>query len=71
MALNIAATHMASGTEQRKGELTSSTRTAAVIILALGCFTAVLIGGVFVGQTIGDALSTVEMIAPAEIAPLR
>tara|TARA_B100000524_G_scaffold304871_1_gene180010 strand:+ start:232 stop:384 length:153 start_codon:yes stop_codon:yes gene_type:complete len=50
---------MASRTEQRKGELTSSTRIAAGIILWLGCFTAVLIGEVFVGQTIGDALSTV------------
>ena len=62
---------MASSNEQRKGELTSSTRVAAGIILGLGCFTAVLIGGVFVGQTIGDALSTIETIAPVEIDPLR
>ena len=62
---------MASSTEQSKGELTSSTRVAAGIILGSGCFTAVLIGGVFVGQTIGDALNTVETIAPVEIDPLR
>ena len=62
---------MASSNERRKGELTSSTRIAAGIILGLGCFTAVLIGGVLVGQTISDALSTFETIAPAEVDPLR
>ena len=62
---------MASSTEHRKGELTSSTRIAVGIILGLGYFTTVLIGGVFGGQTIGDALSTVETIAPVDIDPLR
>ena len=62
---------MASITEQRKGELTSSTRIAAGIIFGLGGFAAVLTGGIFVGQTIGEALSTVQMVAPFEIDPLR
>ncbi len=38
---------MASTTEQRKEELTSSTRIAAEVILGLGCFVAVLTGGLF------------------------
>ena len=62
---------MASSTEQRKGATTSSTRIAAGIILGMGCFAAVLTGGVMVGQTIGEALSTVQMVAPVEIDPLR
>ena len=37
----------------------------------MGCFAAVLTGGVMVGQTIGEALSTVQMVAPVEIDPLR
>ena len=62
---------MASSTEQHKGELTHSSRIATGLILGLGCFAAVLAGGVFVGQTIGEALSTVQMVAPVEIDPLR
>ena len=58
-------------TEQRRGETTSSTRIAAGIILGLACFTAVLTGGVFIGQTISEALSTVVMVTPVEIDPLR
>lgn len=58
-------------TEQRRGETTSSTRIAAGIILGLACFAAVLTGGVFIGQTISEALSTVVMVAPVEIDPLR
>ena len=71
VSLNIAATPKASSTEQRKGELTRSTSISAGIILGLGFFTAVLTGGFFVGQTIGDALSTVETIAPVGMDPLR
>ena len=62
---------MASSTEQRKAETTSSTRIAAGLILGLGCFAAVLTGGIFVGQTIGEALSTLKTIAPVEVHPLR
>ena len=58
-------------TEQRRGETTSSTRIAAGIILGLACFAAVLTGGVFIGQTISEALSTVVMVTPVEIDPLR
>jgi len=58
-------------TEQRRGETTSSTRIAAGIILGLACFTAVLTGGFFIGQTISEALSTVVMVAPVEVDPLR
>lgn len=62
---------MASSTEQRKGEATSSTRLAVGLILGLGCLAAVLTGGIFVGQTIGESLSTLQTIAPVEIDPLR
>ena len=67
----IATTQMVSSAKQCKGELTSSTHIAVGIILGLGCFAAVLTGGFFVGQTIGKALSTVQMSAPYEIDPLR
>ena len=56
--LFVAATQMVSSTEQRKAETTSSTRMSAGLILGLACFAAVLTGGIFVGQTIGEALST-------------
>ena len=62
---------MVASTEKRKRELTSSTHIAVGIILGLGCFAAVLTGGFFVGQAIGEALSTVQMSAPFEIDPLR
>ena len=67
----VAATQMASSTEQRKAETTSSTRITAGLILGLACLAAVLTGGIFVGQTIGKALSAVQMSAPFEIDPLR
>lgn len=62
---------MASSTRQRNGEFTISTRIAGGIILGLGCFAAVLIGAVIVGQTIGKALSTVQIMDPFEIDPQR
>ena len=62
---------MTSSTKQRKEELTSSTRIADGIILGLGCFAAVLTGGLFVGQTIGEELSMLQTIAPIEVDPLR
>ena len=67
----IAALQMASRTEQCKAGTTSSTRIAAGLILGLACFAAVLTGGIFVGQTIGEALSTLQTIAPVEVDPLR
>ena len=67
----VAATQMASSTKQHKTETTSSTRIAAGLILGLACFAAVLTGGIFVGQTIGEALSTLQTIAPVEVDPLR
>ena len=67
----VAATQMASSTEKRKAETTSSTRIAAGLILGMACFAAVLTGGIFVGQTIGDALSTLQTFAPVEVDPLR
>jgi len=67
----VAATQMASSTEQHKTETTSSTRIAAGLILGLACFAAVLTGGIFVGQTIGEALSTLQTISPVQVDPLR
>ena len=67
----FAATQMASSTEQRKAETTSSTRIAAGLILGLACFAAVLTGGIFVGQTIGEALSTLQKIYPVQVDPFR
>ena len=67
----IATIQMAFSTEQGKDETTSSTRIAAGLTLGLACFAAVLTGGIFVGQTIGEALSTLQTIAPVEVDPLR
>ena len=46
-------------------------RIAAGLILGMACFAAVLTGGIFVGQTIGEALSTLQTIAPVQMDPLR
>ena len=67
----VAATQMGFSTEQPKAETTSSTRIAAGLILGMACFAAVLTGGIFVGQTIGEALSTLQTITPVEVDPLR
>ncbi|MDC3185905.1 hypothetical protein OBA47_01555 [bacterium] len=69
--LLITASQMTSSTEQREEELTNSIRIRAAILLGLGCFSAVVTGGFFVGQTISEALSTFQMVAPVEIDPLR
>ena len=67
----VAASQVGFSTEQRKAETTSSTRIAAGLILGMACFAAVLTGGIFVGQTIGDALSTLQTIAPVQVDLLR
>ena len=67
----VAATQMGFSTEQRKAETTSSTRIAAGLILGVACFAAVLTGGIFVGQTISEALSTLQTISPVQVDPLR
>ena len=67
----VAAIQMASSTEQRKVETTCTTRIAVGLILGLACFSVVLTGGIFVGQTIGEALSMLQTIAPVEVDPLR
>ena len=67
----VAASQVGFSTEQRVAETMSSTRIAAGLILGMACFVAVLTGGIFVGQTIGDALSTLQTIAPVEVDPLR
>ena len=69
--LFVAATQMASSTEKREAETTSSTRIAAGLILGVACFAAVLTGGIFVVQTIGEALSTLQKIDPVQVEPLR
>ena len=67
----VEASQVGFSTEQRDAETMSSTRIAAGLILGMACFAAVLTGGIFVGQTIGDALSTLQTIAPVEVDPLR
>ena len=67
----VAASQVGFSTEQREAETTSSTRIAAGLILGMACFAAVLTGGIFVGQTIGDALSTLQTISPVQVDPLR
>ena len=67
----VAASQVGFSTEQRKAETTSSTRIAAGLILGVACFAAVLTGGIFVGQTISESLSTLQTIAPVEVDPLR
>ena len=62
---------MESSTEKRKPENSSSARIAVGLILGLGCFAVMLTGGILVGQTIGEALITLQMIASVEVAPLR
>ena len=67
----VAASQVGFRTELCKAETTSSTRIAAGLILGLACFAAVLTGGIFVGQTIGEALSSLQTIAPVEVDPPR
>ena len=67
----VAASQVGFSTEQRKAETTSSTRIAAGLILGVTCFAAVLTGGIFVGQTISEALSTLQAISPVQVDPLR
>ena len=67
----VATTQMGFSTQQLKAETTSSILIAAGLILGLSCFTAVLTGGIFVGQSIGKALNTLQRIAPVEVDPLR
>ena len=67
----VSATQMGFSSEQRNAETTSSTRIAAGLILGMACFAAVLTGGIFVGQTIGEALSTLQTITQVEVDPLR
>ena len=62
---------MAFSAQKSKVESTSSSRIAAGLILGLACFVAVLTGGIFVGQTIGEALNTLQTIALVEVDPLR
>ena len=62
---------MASSTDQRKADLMCSTRIAAGLLLGFAGLAAVLTGGIFVGQTIGEALSTLKTIAPVQVDPFR
>ena len=67
----VGASQVGFSTEQRKAETASSTRIAAGLILGVAGFAAVLTGGIFVGQTISEALSLLQTIAPVEVDPLR
>ena len=67
----VAASQVGFSTEQPQAETTSSTRIVAGLILGLACFAAVLTGGIFVRQTIGEALSTLQTLAPVQVDPLR
>ena len=67
----VAASQVGFSTEQRKAETTSSPRIAAGLILGVACFAAVLTGGIFAGQQIGEALSTLQTISPVQVDPFR
>ena len=67
----VAATQMGLSTEQRTAETTGSTRITAALILGLACFAAVLSGGIFVGQSIDEALTTLQTFAPVQVDPIR
>ena len=67
----VAATQMGFSTEQRTAETTGSTRIKAGLILGLACFAAVLTGGIFVGQTMSEALSSLLTIAQVQVDPPR
>ena len=67
----VAATQMGFSTEQRTAETTGSTRITAGLILGLAFLAAVLIGGIFVGHTIGEALCRLQTVAPVQVDPLR
>ena len=58
---------MVSSAEERNEESSTNIRIAAGIILGMVCFAAVLTGGVLLTMM----LSTLELIAPSEIDPLR
>ena len=62
---------MSFSAEQRNTETTSSTRIAAGLILGMACFAAVLTGGIYVGETISEALSSLQTISPGQGDPLR
>ena len=67
-SLVVAATQMGFSTEQRTAE---TNRITAELVLGLACLASVLTAGIFVGQTIGEALSTLQTIAPVQVDPLR
>lgn len=67
----FAVTQMGFSTEQPKAETMSSTRIAVGLTLGLACFASVLTGAIFVGQAIGEALSTIKSVAPIAVDPLR
>ena len=62
---------MSFSTQQRKAETTSSNCIATGLILGLAFYAGVLTGGIFVGQTIGDVLSTLQTIPSVQVVPLR
>ena len=67
----VAASQVGFSTEQRNTETTSSTRIAVGLILGVACFAAVLTGGIFAGQNIGEALSTLQTISSVQVDPFR
>ena len=46
-------------------------RIAAGLLIGLSCFTAVVAGGLFIGQSFGDMLVVTELLGPQDIDPLR
>ncbi|MEC8441871.1 MAG: hypothetical protein VXZ59_06115 [Cyanobacteriota bacterium] len=44
-------------------------RIAAGLLIGLSCFTAVVVGGVFIGQSFSDMLLVTDLLATQEIDP--
>ena len=62
---------MLSSPGAQRSDLNHHGRIVAGLLIGLGCFTAVVVGGVFIGQTFGDLLLMTEQVAPQQIDPLR
>ena len=67
----ISVASMNSSAGRRHGKDTHLFRIAAGIFLGAGCLAAVVLGGFYIGRSLGTMLDTIDLIAPADVDPLR